>query len=79
MFEVVKVMMKKIKKDNKALQPRMNPMEERGQINGLYDEAVPVWYSRNGKVNPEWLSACREQRNAGEAFNGTNSRPIKFK
>ena len=62
-FEVVKATMKKIKKDNKVLQPRMNPMEERRQSNHLYAEAVPVRYSRSGKVNPEWLSACREQRN----------------
>jgi group II intron reverse transcriptase/maturase len=55
--------MKKIKKDNKVLLPRMNPMEERRQSNDLYAEAVPVRYSRSGKVNPEWLSACREQRN----------------
>ena len=53
----------KFKKDNKALLPRMNPMEERGYDNHLYAEAVPVWYSRSGKVNSEWLSACREQRN----------------
>src|ERR1043165_4259141 len=53
----------KIKEDNKVLQPRMNPMEERGQSNHLYAEAVPVRYSRSGKVNPEWLSACREQCN----------------
>lgn len=56
-------MTKEIKKENKVLKPRMNPMEERGQINHLYAEAIPVWYSQNGKVNPEWLSACREQRN----------------
>jgi RNA-directed DNA polymerase len=55
--------MSKNQKDNKALPPRMNPMEERGKSNHLYAEAVPVWYSRSGKVNPEWLSACREQRN----------------
>jgi len=55
--------MKKIKKDNKVLLPRMNPMEERGHVNGLYAEAVPVRYSQSGKVNPEWLSACKEQRN----------------
>lgn len=55
----------KIKKDNKVLPPRMNPpgAGERGQSNDLYAEAVPVWYSRSGEVNPEWLSACREQRN----------------
>jgi RNA-directed DNA polymerase len=56
-------MKKRIKKDNKALPPRMNPTEERGQSNHLYAEAVPVRYSRSGKVNPEWLSACREERN----------------
>ncbi len=41
----------------------MNPMEERRQSNHLFVEAVPVRYSRNGKVNPAWLSACGEQRN----------------
>ena len=45
------------------LVPRMNPMEERGHDNRLYAEAVPVRYSQSGKVNPEWLSACKEQRN----------------
>lgn len=55
-------MMKKINKDNKVLLPRMNPMEERGPGNDLFAKAVPVWYSRSGKVNPIWLSACREQR-----------------
>jgi len=58
--------MKKIKKDNKVLQPRMNPMEERGQSNRLYAEAVPVWYGQSGKVNPKWLSACKEERNLTE-------------
>jgi group II intron reverse transcriptase/maturase len=56
-------MMKKINKDNKVLLPRMNPMEERGPGNDLFAKAVPVWYSRSGKVNPIWLSGCREQRN----------------
>ena len=55
-------MKKKIKKDNKELKPRMNPMEERRQNNHLFMEAVPVWYSQNGKVNPKWLSACKEER-----------------
>lgn len=40
----------------------MNPMEERGQINRRSMEAVPVWYSQNGKVSSGWLSACEEQR-----------------
>jgi RNA-directed DNA polymerase len=55
--------MKKNKRDKEVLQPRMNPMEERGQTNHLFVEAIPVWYSRNGQVNPEWLSACKEERN----------------
>lgn len=53
----------KKRKENKVLPPRMNPMEERRQSNHLFVEAVPVRYSRNGKVNPAWLSACGEQRN----------------
>lgn len=55
--------MKRIKRDNKVLAPRMNPMEERGHDNRLYAEAVPVRYGQSGKVNPQWLSACKEQRN----------------
>jgi len=55
--------MKKNTRDKEVSVLRMNPMEERGQSNYLYAEAIPVWYSRSGKVNPEWLSACREQRN----------------
>src|SRR5437867_8336233 len=42
----------------------MNPMEERGLSNGLYAEDVPVRYIQNRKVNPEWLSACEEERNS---------------
>jgi len=61
-------MNKRIKKDNKVLRPRMNPTEERGQSNHLYAEAVPVRYNRSGKVNPEWLSACREERNLTKAL-----------
>lgn len=57
--------MKKRKRDKEVLPSRMNPMEERGQSNRLFVEAVPVWYSRNGQVNPEWLSACKEERNSG--------------
>jgi hypothetical protein len=43
----------------------MNPpgAGERGTNNHLFVEAVPVWYSRNGRVNPDWLSACEEERN----------------
>jgi RNA-directed DNA polymerase len=44
------------------LQSRIIPTEEREQSNHLFMEAIPVWYSRSGKVNPEWLSACKEER-----------------
>lgn len=52
----------KKRKEKKVLLPRMNPMEERRQSNCLSVEAVPVWYSQNGKVKSEWLSACEEER-----------------
>lgn len=39
-------------------------MEERGVSNRLFAEGVPVWYTRSGGVNPEWLSACEEERNS---------------
>lgn len=53
----------KTNKDIKVLRSRMNPVEERGGSNGLFAETIPVWYGRSGKVDPEWLSACKEQRN----------------
>lgn len=45
--------------------PDENPpgAEERGTNNHLFAEGVPVRYVRSGKVNPEWLSACEEERN----------------
>ena len=55
-------MKKKIKKD-KVLQPRMKPRQERdneGKVNTCMGEVVPVWYSQSGKVNPEWLSALKD-------------------
>lgn len=39
-------------------------MEERGAGNRHFAEGVPVWYTRSGGVNPEWLSACEEERNS---------------
>jgi RNA-directed DNA polymerase len=50
-------------KDKEMGRPRMNLVGERGQSPGLIVEAVPVRYSRNGRVSPEWLSACKEERN----------------
>ena len=56
----------------------MNPMEERGAVSHLFAEGVPVWYTRSGEVNPEWLSACEEERWLDETFNGRNRQSIKF-
>lgn len=62
--------MKEKKRDKEGLPPRMKlpGAEERGQSNRLFVEAIPVWYSRNGQVNPEWLSACGEERNLTESL-----------
>jgi hypothetical protein len=29
----------------------------------LFVKAILVWYQNNGKVNPEWLPICKEERN----------------
>jgi RNA-directed DNA polymerase len=41
----------------------MNPMEERRTDNHLFSEEISVCYVQSGKVNPAWLSACKEERN----------------
>jgi RNA-directed DNA polymerase len=42
---------------------RMNRLRERTQIDDLFASEKPVWFERSGKVNPEWLSICEEERN----------------
>lgn len=37
--------------------------KERGMEISLFVAEVPVWYGSNGKVRPEWLSKCEEERN----------------
>jgi RNA-directed DNA polymerase len=46
-----------------VLRSRMNPMEERRTDNHLFSEEISVCYVQSGKVNPAWLSACKEERN----------------
>jgi hypothetical protein len=36
---------------------------ECGYSEDLFAERIPVWYQASGKVNPEWLSICEEERN----------------
>ena len=40
----------------------MNPMGECLTLNDLLSDATPVWFSKDGKVRPEWLTACEEER-----------------
>jgi len=52
----------------KSMQQSKNQMKPAGQVeciysDGLFGSEIPVWYQKNGKVNPEWLSICKEERN----------------
>jgi group II intron reverse transcriptase/maturase len=44
---------------------QMNPAGQGECIygDGLFVTEIPVWYQKNGKVNPAWLSMCEEERN----------------
>ncbi len=66
------------KKDNQVQLLRMNPMEEREQSSHLYAEAIPVRYGQSGKVNPEWLSACKEERNLTKSLMEQISDPLNL-
>lgn len=48
----------------------MNParQEECCYSDDLFVMELPVWYQNNGKVNPEWLSICEEERNQTTAL-----------
>lgn len=52
-------------KGRKQLKNQMNPagQEECFHSNDLFAAEIPVWYKNSGKVNPEWLSICKEERN----------------
>lgn len=54
-----------MKKGRKQLTKQMNPagQEECFQGKDLFEVEIPVWYQNNGKVNPAWLSICKEERN----------------
>lgn len=47
------------------LKNQMNPagQGECFHSNDLFAVEIPVWYQKSGKVNPAWLSICREKRN----------------
>lgn len=52
----------------KGVKQSKNQMKPAGQeeciySDGLFVTEIPVWYPKNGKVNPEWLSICKEERN----------------
>lgn len=49
----------------KQSENQMNPARQ-GECTyseGLFVTEIPVWYQKNGKVNPVWLSMCEEERN----------------
>jgi RNA-directed DNA polymerase len=68
----------KSKKDKQALESRIIPMEERVEANHLFAETVPVWHGQSGKVDPMWLSACKEQRNLTEHLMERIADPINL-
>jgi RNA-directed DNA polymerase len=52
----------------RGIQQSKNRMKSAGQEERIYSDdlfatAIPVWYQNSGKVNPEWLSICKEERN----------------
>ncbi len=49
-------------REKEVLRSGITPTEEPDQSNHLFVEGIPVWYTRSGQVNPEWLSACEEER-----------------
>lgn len=53
-----------MKKDRKELKGQIKPagQEECTYSNALFVEEIPVWYGKDGKVNPKWLSICEEER-----------------
>lgn len=59
-------------------QPRMNLVGERRRSLALIVEAVPVRYSQNGRVSPEWLSACEEERNLTEYLMNRIADPLNI-
>ena len=52
-----------MRKDRKEPGNQMNPKGEWKKNGDLFAEEIPVWYEKSGKVNPEWLSMCEEERN----------------
>ena len=54
-----------MKKGRKQLQSQMKPASqgECTRSNVLFATDIPVWYEKSGKVNPEWLSICKKERN----------------
>lgn len=48
----------------KQLKSQMYPagQGECTYINDLFAGQIPVWYENSGKVNPVWLSICKEER-----------------
>lgn len=70
--------MSKNRQNKEGLQPRMNLVGERGQIDRLFAESIPVWYEAGGKVSSEWLSACEQERNQTRELMGAIADPLNL-
>ena len=59
-----------MEKGRKQSRTQMNPARqgECSYSDDLFAVEIPVWYQNNGKVNPEWLSICEEERNQTTAL-----------
>lgn len=44
------------------IQMKSARQKECDKSNSLFAVEIPVWYESSGKVSPQWLSACEEQR-----------------
>lgn len=53
-----------MKKDRKIPKIPMIPAQQTEgiKVGSLFMEEQPVWFLRNGEVNPVWLSICKEER-----------------
>lgn len=50
------------------IQMKSARQKECDKSNSLFATEIPVWYESSGKVRPEWLSACKEERHRTQAL-----------
>lgn len=50
-------------REQSKIQMKSTRQKECDYSDDLFAVAIPVWYQNSGKVNPAWLSICKEERN----------------